>query len=76
MIPVPPADGEGWSMVADHRLVALATILPATQTIPNNSPRPQNHPTVSRNHPGTRNCAGIFLGGLEFYFLSIILSPL
>ena len=36
---------------------------------PYDSPLPQYHATKHRDHPGTRNCAGIFWEGLEFYFL-------
>ena len=49
----------------------VATILLATQTIPYDSPLPQDHATRPRDHPGTRNCA-VFFGELEFYFRSMV----
>ena len=54
----------------------VVTILLSTHTIPNDSRLPQGHPTRPRNHPGTRNCAGMFFGGLEFYFLWNVNSQL
>ena len=42
---------------------------PVHPECPRRLPLPQNHPTVSRSHPGSPNCAGILLRGLEFYFL-------
>ena len=49
-------------MVAEHRPVALATILPATQTIPNNSPPA---PESSHKCPETIQEPGIVL---EFFW--------
>ena len=41
-------------------LPRAVSILRATHGTPNDSPLPQNRPTVSRNPPGSRNCAGFF----------------
>ena len=60
----------GPGMPPEHRarLEKTATTFLSTPTILYDSTLPQDHPTRSRNHPGTRNCAGIFLEGLDFFF--------
>ena len=54
-------------------LSRAVSLLRATHGTPNDAPLPQDHPTRPRNHPGSRNCAGIISGRSEFYFLSDIL---
>ena len=66
-----------WKAAAAQRIrQKFARALTPAQNDPERLPMHQDHPTRPSNHPGTRNCAGIFLEALEFYFLRLILSPL